>query len=198
MEKVIRRLIWTIIPLTAIAIFLISLGIVANNMITAISQILMAVTTLVLAVVTYTSYNKLVSISTSPALSVILWKHLYAVGGSYGVTIRNDGPAIAKEVRLWINWAKTKTPDKEGEWVECKFSKEDLSGVYGFDIGNIGPRDSEDFDLTLPKLPSNEEVYGVKLTATCKDIFEEDHPVYHDTKTVRLSNAKIKPLLLPK
>jgi len=125
----------------------------ANNMIAA-GTIAMAFGTFLMAFITYVSYRDLIELqkeshliqktSLEPALSVSLWR--YSLCGQkstdgYGVTIRNDGHGIAKNVRLRVNWALLKKPSNE-EWIACKFSDSDFYGECEVPIGNISSKSS--------------------------------------------------------
>jgi hypothetical protein len=169
-----------------------------TNIIIASGTMTMAVGTFFMAYITFISYRKLIEIqrkSLEPALSVDLWRiHLLGQKSTegFGVTIKNDGHGIAKNVQLRINWALFKKPSS-GEWVSSKFADEDFYVECMISIGNISSKDKLEISkIPLPKIDDNKEAYGIRLSALCEDVFGNNMIEYSDTKNIYLSDAEVK------
>ena len=134
--------------------------------------------------------------SLEPALTVTLCKTPFEGKEDlswYGVIIKNDGPGTAKNVMLWVSWAYRKI--KPGTTEKLDFRKTDYYGEVGIEIGNIASKEDR-YVSNLP-LPGNlevKDVYGVKLTVTCEDMFGFKKEKYSDSKKIYLSDAKIRSL----
>jgi hypothetical protein len=169
-----------------------------SNIFVAIGTIVMAISTFVMAYITYESYSKLAEIQKvahEPALSLSLWKSNKFGKGNlkrYGVQIQNDGPGIAKRVKLSVNWAIKEEKGIKRENIENKFQKYDLFGEIEIEIGNIASKDK--INVSYKKIPfpgsfTENDVYGVILKVTCEDIFNVKDKKYFDLKKIYLSDV---------
>jgi len=152
-----------------------------ENNILASSTIAMAIATFMMAVVTYISYDKLITIekaSFEPALTISFNKQK-----NY-VTIKNDGPGIAKNIILYYCWAFRQVPPNKVERYDIReedFEKE----IEINNMGNISPNKSIEDVISIPhNLPHDYILYALRLRVTCKDQFGKRLDKYSDTKTI--------------
>jgi len=189
------------ITFASFCIYLWFFPIMENNFLTS-ATITMAIATFIMACITYISYDKLITIQKAtfePALSVSLWKKAYQVENPkelriYMIRIKNDGPGMAKNVTLETRWASIKkTKDTRNR--NHEFKEEDLAEQYDLDIGNIAPKEKQDVSqIPIPLLAMDGEVYGIKIKATCEDMFGNRMEKYSDIKRLNLFDAEIRKL----
>jgi len=172
-----------------------------STVVSAIASIILAIGTFFMVYVTYESYKTLAEIqkrSFDPYLSVSLWKYVF-VGeeslSAFGIKIRNDGPGIAKDVILTTNWILNPT-QKDSKKIQKQDSQpKKYEGGGQIKIGNIGPKEKTNISFIIgANHYSINEVWGVKMVATCEDIFGNKDKKYSDTKEIFLPDAEIKPL----
>jgi hypothetical protein len=153
-----------------------------ENNILASSTLAMAIATLMMASVTYISYDKLITIqeaSFEPALAVNFNIQ------KMNVKIKNDGPGIAKNIILYYCWAfRQVLPGKVERYDigEGDFEREIIIN----NVGNIGSKESRD-DIVISRphnLPSNIILYALRLRVTCEDQFGKRLDKYADIKTI--------------
>ena len=170
-----------------------------SNVLSGIASYILAIGTFFMVYIMYISYKTLAEIqktSLEPVLAVTLWKYCYEGQeelSSFGITIKNDGLGPAKNVKLLINWALTQTIKKPGKWAKHDFNINHFYGESITDIGTIGAKEKkEETKLPIPGNLKFNDVYGVRLIATCEDIFGNKMKKYSDSKNEYLSNAEIK------
>lgn len=173
--------------------------------VSAMASVTLAIGTFFMVYITYESYRTLTEIqkiSLEPALTVSLWKVCYVGGKSlsdYGIAIKNDGPGIAKNVVLTTNWILNPTKKDLKKTQKHDLQPKKYSGEGQEKIGNIASKEGTErsFIIGAKHYPIN-EVWGVKIVATCEDIFGNRDKKYSDTKEIFLPDAEIKPITIPR
>lgn len=172
-----------------------------SPVVSAIASVTLAIGTFFMVYVTYESYRTLTEIqkiSLEPALTASLWKmcHLGEESLSdYGIATKNDGPGIAKNVILTTNWILNPTQKGSKKTQKQDSQPKKYEGEGQIKIGNIGPKEKTDMSFIIgANHYSINEVWGVRIVATCKDIFGNEDKKYSDTKEIFLPDAEIKPL----
>lgn len=165
-----------------------------STVVSAIASIILAIGTFFMVYVTYESYKTLAEIqkrSFDPYLSVTLWKHPYnrkELLSDYGVTIKNDGSGMAENVVLTTEWILNPTKNHNSQ-------ARKYVGEGKTKIGRIASKEEKNESFIIgAKHYSIDQVWGVKIVATCEDIFGNEDKKYSDTNEIFLPDAEIKPI----
>jgi hypothetical protein len=155
-----------------------------NNILVS-ATITMAISTFIMAVVTYISYQELITIQKAgfePRLA-ISFDNINKI-----IKIKNDGPGTAINCKLSYNWAIRQMQKRIVQIFDIREEDFDKCAI-DINIGNIASKES--FYLSalndinpIHNLPLGVIDYAVRLRITCEDQFGIRLDKYSDTKTI--------------
>jgi hypothetical protein len=188
-----------IIAITIVIVGMAFIPLTQLDYLNPIISALLAIGTFIMALITYKSYKSLITIqkaSLEPALAATLWKKVSQIPATlsdYGITIKNDGPGIAKNVRLLSIWASRVREIRKVEKLDFRDSDFEKYGVE-VEVGNIASKEEINVSLPFPRKLKPIDAYGIKVKVTCKDILGNIESKYGDIKNIYLGDAKTKGL----